>query len=114
LHSINWSDAGLYSGQLFVSKAHGVRNVIMNASAAVFKKSYYRNSIASENEKYKLCGDWYTWIRLIENASLVYIPDKLNYYRFHDSTVRNQTKRSVLLFKESYLIRSDVYNRYAI
>jgi len=62
---------------------------IYNVSAAIFK----RDLIMSLHEagKYKLVGDMEFWMNLGMTSSFFYVAKPLNYFRFHDGSVRSKT-----------------------
>lgn len=108
-----WSKNFVMDGNSFISKYHSVRNVVMNASSAVIKKeSYLLNE--HKNTEYKLCGDWITWIHMIKGSKVGYVNSKLNNYRFHDKTVRANSDKKNIVFKESFKIRSYCYSKFSI
>lgn len=108
-----WSNSFVMNGNDFISKYHSVRNVVMNASSAVFKKEIY---IINEhnNTKYKLCGDWITWIYMIKDSNVGYVKCNLNNYRFHNKSVRENSDKKNIIFKESFKIRSYCYSNFFI
>ena len=65
------------------------KNIIPNASALLFRKSVYP---PPENMPLglRLCGDWLTYIKMLETSDIYYHPNKLNYFRVHDKTVRTR------------------------
>ena len=63
-------------------------NVIPNASAVLFRKKVYER-IGGAVENMQLCGDWMTWSKISLNTDVAFIAEPLNYYRIHNSTVRN-------------------------
>jgi glycosyltransferase involved in cell wall biosynthesis len=83
---------------------------IPNVSAVVFRKKYVDGSFF--NHPFKLCGDWYFYIRMLENGKIVYLNKALNYHRFHNSTVRNMSVKSLEVLNERLLIVNEVRNRY--
>ena len=72
-------------------------NFIPNASAVLFKKSLLNDKVKSvemftEMGEMKLAGDWYFWLNLLLNASLIsYNAQSLNHFRQHSSNVRIST-----------------------
>jgi glycosyltransferase involved in cell wall biosynthesis len=64
-------------------------NNIPNASAVVFKKSFISADIFPKVQSFKLAGDWLFWFSLLNRAGKIYYTAQpLNYYRFHNQTVR--------------------------
>jgi glycosyltransferase involved in cell wall biosynthesis len=85
------------NGYMEVRDAFFSHPIIPNASAVVFKKE----NIHSVNEKfknYKICGDWQFWIDISFNGDVIYIPEKLNYFRQSGTSV----SRSNFYRKDNY------------
>lgn len=108
-----WFESFIMKGVDFISKFHSVRNVIMNASSAVFRKEYYFVN-EHNNINYKLCGDWITWISMIKDSNVAYLKDKLNNYRFHKNTVRENSDKKNIIFKESFKVRSYCFDNFLL
>lgn len=85
-------------------------NHIVNASSVIFKKSKAPD-LTSFMSRFKLCGDWMFWIKLIENGDLVYIDKGLNYFRSHSSTVRNNSQNQLFAFFENAEITNYIYSK---
>jgi glycosyltransferase involved in cell wall biosynthesis len=66
------------------------KNIIPNASAAVFKKSLVLNM--DEEKSYRLVGDKVFWAKILLKTVVGYIPEHYNYFRFHSQSVRNTNK----------------------
>jgi glycosyltransferase involved in cell wall biosynthesis len=64
------------------------KNTIPNASAVLFRKEFV-SALSSDIEKYKLCGDWLFWIKILLNSDLAFVAEPLNSFRCHDKTARN-------------------------
>lgn len=63
------------------------RNTIPNASAVLIRREMMESAGYAE-ESMSLCGDWITWIRVLLHSDIAYSAKALNYYRFHNSSVR--------------------------
>lgn len=85
---------------------------IPNISAVVFRRDFINSSFFSHN--FKLCGDWYFYIRLLESGKIAYIDKPLNFHRFHQETVRNKSVRSVEVLNERLIIVKETCKRYRL
>ena len=65
------------------------KNTIPNASALLFRKSAYLQA-TDVPVRLRLCGDWLTYVKMLEQCDVYYHPAKLNYFRVHDKTVRTK------------------------
>jgi hypothetical protein len=63
-------------------------NTVPNASAVVFRNAVY-HSVGGADESLHLCGDWKLWAAMALSRKVVYLAEPLNYFRFHDASVRN-------------------------
>lgn len=63
-------------------------NIMTNASAILFRKAAYQR-VGGADETMRLSGDWKLWASLLLEGKVAYVSETLNYYRFHDSAVRN-------------------------
>lgn len=75
------------NGSRFVSQYLAYRNAIPNASAVVFNKQAMEKIVLPIAMRY--CGDWQFWAQLLENGSLAYVVESLNYFRVHKKTTRS-------------------------
>ncbi len=88
VQSYNWKENFVVPGNEFIYNALISINVVVNASAVVFKKP--SGSIgAIELKKYYYCGDWLFWGLLAHQRQIAYLPQKHNFFRQHIDTTRN-------------------------
>lgn len=66
-------------------------NPVANASAVLFRKGVY-DQVGGADENMRLCGDWKLWAAMALAGKVAYVSEPLSYYRFHRSSVRNQTE----------------------
>lgn len=66
-------------------------NVVPNASAVVFRKAVYEQ-VGGADESYRICGDWKLWAAMALKGKIAYFGEPLNFFRFHDASVRNASK----------------------
>ena len=65
-------------------------NTVPNASAVVFRKATYEQ-VGGADENYRICGDWKLWAAMALTGKVAYFGEPLNYFRFHDASVRNRS-----------------------
>jgi glycosyltransferase involved in cell wall biosynthesis len=68
------------------------RNTISNASAVLFRREVYVR-VGGADESLVLCGDWKLWAAMALTGKIAYLGEPLNYYRFHDTSVRAKSQR---------------------
>lgn len=68
------------------------RNTIPNASSVLFRKDVYER-VGGADEGLMYCGDWKLWASMALTGKIAYVSQPLNYYRWHESTVRVKSQR---------------------
>ena len=66
-------------------------NPVPNASAVVFRRAIYE-SIGGADESLRLCGDWKLWAAMALTGKVAYVAEPLNFFRFHEASVRSTSK----------------------
>jgi glycosyltransferase involved in cell wall biosynthesis len=66
-------------------------NVVPNASAVVFRRAIYEE-VGGADESLRVCGDWKLWAAMALTGRIAYLGEPLNYFRFHDASVRITNK----------------------
>jgi glycosyltransferase involved in cell wall biosynthesis len=89
-----------YDGCEFIANEMIGDNEIVNASMVIFRKQRFLEVKDNGFNKMKLCGDWLLWIQIINGFKIVYIPDRLNYFRKHVSNSTNSFRARGLDFIE--------------
>ena len=105
-----WRAPYIETGRTEVNRYACQRNTIMNASSAVFRKKAYIDAHIA-NEAFRLCGDWLTWVSMMKDWDVAFCPLPLNYYRFHDKTVRGQAGQK-LVFLECLQVRAYIWKHF--
>ena len=67
-------------------------NTIPNTSAVLFRRDVYAK-VGGADESMVLCGDWKLWAAMALTGRIAYVGEPLNYYRIHDTTVREKCLR---------------------
>jgi glycosyltransferase involved in cell wall biosynthesis len=65
----------------------GVKNTILNASAALFRKFEFSQEFRKTLESMHIAGDWYFIVHAIKDGQIRYQADKLNYHRRHSGSI---------------------------
>jgi glycosyltransferase involved in cell wall biosynthesis len=68
-------------------------NLVPNASSVIFRKGVYEQ-VGGADENMRFCGDWKLWAAIALCGKIAYVSEPLNYFRVHESTVRNQAVRA--------------------
>jgi glycosyltransferase involved in cell wall biosynthesis len=70
-------------------------NTVPNASAVVFRKCTFEE-VGGADENLRMCGDWKLWAAMALRGRITYLGEPLNYYRFHDASVRKRSQKGAL------------------
>lgn len=102
------------SGLEFIEKYLMIKNVIPNASAAIFKRDLIDETLFSEKLlSMKMCGDWFFWIKLCEKTHIAFVAKPLNYFRNHSTISRkhNTVKKKKIRILEEGQIRHYAFKK---
>lgn len=89
-----------------------IKNYIYNASGTLIRKGNY-HKILEECTDFKLAGDWYFYVNLLEKGKVAYINETLNYHRIHTSSVTKTTKKQ-LHYDEVVRIQEYIKKKYKV
>lgn len=118
--SRDWSKNFFNDGLDEIKNYFFCKNIIPNASAAIFRRSAVDPDIFSQLNHFKFAGDWLFWIHLLKTGNVGYTALTLNHFRNHANTTRSpknaglESRRleealSILrLVKEKYNLHWDV------
>ena len=98
------------SGLRFIKEKLLFSNVIVNASAVLFRK----NSIPknSEYQQYRTAGDYLFWVQICESGDVFYKNKCLNHFRKHSSNTTSLNLANGILFKEELKVYQYLKSRY--
>lgn len=102
LDAERWQRAYTNSGADEVAIYLSRHNTIVNASSALIQREAYLKC-GGAPEKFRLCGDWDTYARLLPLGEVGYWPVALNRFRTHGKSVRSllgEGTRAQLGFQE--------------
>lgn len=95
------SDAvNVYDSERYIKEKLLVCNSISNVSECIFKKSLYRSDQTYRYERMRLCGDWFFYVLLAEQAPVLESEQLLSNYRQHNSNVSSDAEHRGLTFLE--------------
>lgn len=81
-----WTEKYSREGLQEICDALAIKNTIPNVSAVIFKK-YDISEILDELVKFKIAGDWFFYIWLLQKGNISFNPKSLNFHRRHDKSV---------------------------
>ncbi|WP_262890315.1 glycosyltransferase [Pedobacter ghigonis] len=92
------------------------KNIIVNASAVIFKKEAFLKIPPSLFENFRFAGDWMIWASILQFGNICYDHRKLNYFRVHANTTRSikSIKDEVSRVKEYFKVILYLKDRFKI
>ncbi len=114
-----WESDFLLNGQEFVCKYMLTHNIISNASCVVTKKDLLAKAIPSKITL-KLNTDWLIWVKILQNSSISFSSQPLNYFRIHNESTTNKLHKTsrphyellliVRFIKKNFINKEDARN----
>jgi|SRR5579863_3228726 len=99
LDPVHWKTDFCADGRDECRKYLVVLNPVPNASAVLFRKSAYEQ-VGGADGSFKLLGDRKLWASMALMGEIAYTAEPLNYFRFHDASVRNETQKHAVAAEE--------------
>lgn len=101
---VKWSRPYIADSATEIETALAIKNTVPNASAAVIRKEAFKK-IPPELFSYRVIGDWFAYLHLIQGGHVAFYPAPLNLYRRHRESV---VARNIPLLLEE-LLRLNTY-----
>ncbi|MCC7502244.1 MAG: hypothetical protein IT229_06925, partial [Flavobacteriales bacterium] len=98
-------------GMVFVQRYLKVKNVVPNASAAIFLRELVNDPrIWEGTQDMRMCGDWLFWVRLASRTRIGFVADELNHFREHAAVSRfhHSAERRKRRLLEERMIRDEL------
>ncbi len=109
-------------GQPFIRSAHWLvnqawarKNVVPNASSAVFRHPGAMPLLSDAGWKsLRLCGDWIFYLHLVRGGLVGYSPGTTNYYRQHDAGTSHNVRKAETYYREAEVVASTLLRLYKL
>ncbi|HWA01170.1 MAG TPA: glycoside hydrolase family 99-like domain-containing protein [Caulobacterales bacterium] len=85
-----WRGAHVADGLDEIRSVMGVKNTVPNVSACLFRREALLAAMAEnidEIARYRVAGDWATYVRVLERGKIAFTPNPLNHHRRHERSV---------------------------
>ena len=86
----HWLSAYRRSGIDEIRECLAIKNTIPNVSAALFRRDALVNAFHREFDticSFRIAGDWVTYIAVLAQGDIAFVPESLNLHRRHSSSV---------------------------
>jgi Glycosyl transferase family 2 len=103
-----WLSGYVEDGRTEIDQALAIKNTIPNASAVLFRRAVlmrHLESIAS----FRYCGDWWAYIRCLDDGRIAYHPEALNAHRQSAGSVTDTGERGTAMLAEALRIKSTLW-----
>lgn len=100
LHPTLWDRDFCILGTEALSKYMSIINIIPNAGAAIFRKELVHHLDWDKLYSYKLAGDRYFWIQLLQQTDICFVAQSFNFFRQHGQTVRSSQEHTLRYLRE--------------
>lgn len=99
------------NGKDEIREIMAIRCTIPNVSGVVFRKKAVKNSVLDEAARFTQVGDWYLYLKLLENGKIVYNRRALNKFRVHGGSA---TERGKIHYEEVVGIHDMLKKQYEL
>ena len=104
----------LYRGETFIREKLLFSNVLVNVSACLYRRELFQPGRVALYENMRLCGDWFFYVLLAEQADVVVVKTPLNYCRRHGTNISESAETKGLTFLEGAEVLDYIVERYRI
>lgn len=115
ISSTKWNSSYINDGIDEITTVLGIKNTIPNVSSIIFKREKLL-SVLNENiqqiKRYKVAGDWVTYLHVLSMGKIAFNFKQLNYHRRHVSSVTLK-KFDIKLLAEIISVQELVRNKYS-
>ena len=89
-------------------KEMAIHCTVQNASSAIIKKEYALKAIKGLG-KYRACGDWIFYTRILQHANLAHSAEQLNYFRWYHANISSKAKERLWMTEGVDVIKNINY-----
>jgi glycosyltransferase involved in cell wall biosynthesis len=111
-----WTASYFRTGSDEIRDTLSIRNSIVNASAAIFRKDLFLCLLADGGEAeltgFTVAGDWYAYVRMLEHGSIHFHCEPLNRQRRHAANATSARRGQ--LFEEVLRVQKFVADRHPV
>ena len=107
-----WKSSYIADGRKEITEALVVKNTIPNVSGTVFKK-FDIADVAKEIMQFKIAGDYYFYVWLLQKGKIAYHHVSLNMHRRHTNSVTIR-ENNLLHYQEVVRMQDSIINQYEV
>jgi len=102
------------SAHWLVNHGWGIRNIVPNASSALFRRHGALDGLDNSWTKLRLCGDWIFYLTHIRGGLVAYSPESTNYYRQHALGTSTNVQKSDDYYREYERVARTIASLYRL
>ena len=87
LDAERWKQDFIADGREEIRRYLLVKNIIPNASAVLMRRSVLARMMPIDTS-FQLCGDWMHWMKMLAEADVAFVAEKMNFWRLQSSNAR--------------------------
>lgn len=99
----HWQRDFINHGQDEIRRYLIQRNTIPTLSAVLCRKRVLEE-VGYFDESLRLSGDYLTWVRMLMRSDIAFSARAMNYFRYHDGSVRSRSSQEGLLIQGRYRV----------
>ncbi len=103
-----WLTAYVEDGRAEIDQALAIKNTIPNASGVLFRRAVLARHIEFV-ASFRYCGDWWAYIRCLDDGRIAYHPESLNHHRQSAGSVTNFGEGDIAMLEEALRIKSALW-----
>jgi len=108
-----WKYPYIREGEAEIEDTFVIKNTIPNASSVVFRQ-FDVSPIEEKLSSFKIAGDWFLYYWLLKQGKISYIPNALNLWRRHPSSVSNTPQHNHIHYHELVQMQEKICQKYTI
>lgn len=114
LKGFDWSQSHIMSSYMAFNGPFAVKNLVPNASGAVFRKPLLTSHEKERLTSYSYAGDWYLYLIITRGGSIAFCKEAKSYFRKHEKSVSQKSLFTDVHIKEHNMIIQDIIDVYGI
>lgn len=115
IDSTLWSHDFILSAHNLVNMAWAKKNIIPNASSAVFRHPGRMTLLNDETwQAMKVCGDWVFYLHLARGGLVSYTTDAINSYRIHNKNTSIKNHNKCIYYQEHERVAQELLQLYRV
>lgn len=109
-----WNEDYFNNGEDEIKNYFSANNIILNVSGVIWKNQKILRKIFEEAKEFKVAGDWYIYVRVLESGDITYSAKPLNMYRKHDRGSASDTVGLSNEYREVLKIQDYIKEKYRL